>query len=305
MKSKKSPFNGWLVLDKPAGSSSNSVLARVRHHFGRVKAGYAGTLDPFATGVLPIAFGEATKLMDYMVDTLKTYTFAVQWGTQTDTDDLEGAIIKTHDYRPSLEEIQKALPHFIGPITQVPPQYSAIKIQGKRACDRVRQQEVVELKPRPVFVKSFEILSHQGPDRTAFQVTCGKGTYIRSLARDLAEFLGTCAHVETLCRESVGVFSRERAVDYNKLLEVKGLFELQQLIYPMDTVLDDIPAVIIGEGEVEKIRHGQSISCPQSLGILTDDEARLGVQLKDSSHTLVAMSILKEGALHPSRVFVY
>ena len=296
------------MLDKPAGFSSNSVLARVRHHFGRVKAGYAGTLDPFATGVLPIAFGEATKLMDYMVDTLKTYTFTVRWGIQTDTDDREGAVIETHDHRPSLEEIQKALPHFTGTITQVPPQYSAIKIQGKRACDRVRQQEVVELKPRPVCVKSFEILNHQNnqsPDQTAFQVTCGKGTYIRSLARDLAEFLGTCAHVETLCRESVGVFSRERAVDYNKLLEVKGLFELQQHIYPMDAVLDDIPAVIIGEGEVEKIRHGQSISCPQSLGILPDNEPPLGVQLKDSSHTLVAMSILKEGALHPSRVFVY
>ncbi len=293
------------MLDKPAGLSSNNVLARVRYHFGRVKAGYAGTLDPFATGVLPIAFGEATKLMDYMVDTLKTYTFTVRWGIQTDTDDREGAVVQTHAHRPSLEEIQKALPRFVGSIEQVPPQYSAIKIQGKRACDRVRQQEVVILKSRPVFVKSFEILAHHNPDRTEFRVTCGKGTYIRSLARDLAEFLSTCAHVEVLCRESVGIFSRERAADYNKLLEVKGLFELQQLIYPMDIVLDDIPAVIIGEGEVEKIRHGQSISCPQSLGILPNDETPLGVQLKDSSRTLVAMSIVKNGALHPRCVFVY
>ena len=152
MKSKTPPFHGWLVVDKPAGLSSNAVLVRLRHHFGRVKCGYAGTLDPFATGVLPIAFGEATKLMDSMVDTIKTYYFTVRWGVQTDTDDKDGAAIQTHDHRPSLDHIQAALPGFIGAIEQVPPQYSAIKIEGKRACDRVRQQEVINLKPRTVFV---------------------------------------------------------------------------------------------------------------------------------------------------------
>ncbi len=304
MRSNKTPFHGWLVVDKPSGLSSNAVLTKIRHHFGRPKAGFAGTLDPFATGVLPIAFGEATKLMDYMVDTVKTYTFTVRWGTQTDTDDKDGVPIKTSDNRPTLDDIQSALAQFTGIIQQVPPQYSAVKVQGKRACDRVRQQEEVTLKARSVEVHDFKVLGHAG-DTTDFQVTCGKGTYIRSLARDLAEFLGTCSHVDVLCRESVGIFSRERAANYNKLLEVKGQIALQEWVHPMAIVLDDIPALVIGEDAVKKIRHGQTISYCESLGILPDVNVSIGVLLKDFSQTLVAMSTLKEGVLHPNRVFIY
>ena len=305
MKALAHKINGWIAVDKPAGMTSNKVLMMLRRHFGRVKAGYAGTLDPFATGMLPIAFGEATKLMDYMVDTAKVYHFTVRWGESTDTDDCDGQVIKTHDHRPTDSDIKGALDAFQGTIEQTPPKYSAIKIQGKRACDRVRNQEEVVMKARKVSVESFDLVRMVDADHAEFRVRCGKGTYIRSLARDLGAVLGTCAHVTTLRRESVGVFSEPQALNYEKLLELKGLIELQQFVHPMDIVLDDIPAITIGEQEVKKIRHGQSISCPKSLGDFSNDDAPLGVQLKDHSRQLVAMSFVKQGTLCPNRVFVY
>lgn len=296
--------NGWLILNKPAGMTSNKVLTSLKRHFGRIKTGYAGTLDPFATGVLPIAFGEATKLMDHMVDTTKAYTFTIRWGEATDTDDYEGNIIETSTHRPHMKDIEKALGHFQGTIQQVPPVYSAIKVQGKRACDRVRQKEEVSLKARSVFVKSFELLSMEGEDQSTFRVVCGKGTYIRSLARDLAKELETVAHVKTLCREAVGAFSLDKAWEYEKLLELQDTFELQRVVHPMDFVLDDIPALVLGEQEVKKIRHGQSISCPESLRSLSLEESS-SLRLQDESKALVAMSVVKGATICPNRVFVY
>lgn len=298
-------INGWLAVDKPAGMTSNKVLGTVRRHFGRLKAGFAGTLDPFATGLLPIAFGEATKLMDYMVDTTKSYAFTVRWGQSTDTDDLEGAVVETSMHRPTATEILEALPTFEGEIDQMPPLYSAIKVQGKRACDRVRDQEEVQLKSRKIFVKSFELVSVVDADHAKFRVVCGKGTYIRSLARDLAKALGTSAHVTVLRRETVGIFTLSHTVDYKKLLELEGGIELQQIVHPMGIVLDDIPAVVIGEQEVKKIRHGQCVSCPDSLNMNFQSSLLFRVQLLDHAKNLVAMSRVKDGSLWPSRVFVY
>ena len=301
MRAKAHTANGWLVLDKPQGMSSNQALMKIRRHFGKVKAGYAGTLDPFATGVLPIALGEATKLMDYMVDIRKAYTFTVRWGQETDTLDKEGHVTKANDARPTKEQIQAVLSQFVGKISQIPPRYSAIKIQGKRACDRMRADEEVVMKARDVFVESLALKEILDSDRATFHMVCGKGTYVRSLARDMAEALGTCGHVETLRRDFVGHFSLEQAFDYNKLLELDGAVALQQFVHPMGCVLDDIPAVRIGDQEVRKIRHGQSIPCPQ----LKEESLGAGVQLRDSLENLVALSIVKEGQLCPRRVFVY
>lgn len=293
-------LHGWLIIDKPEGLTSNQVLGRLRYKLNRPKAGFAGTLDPFATGVLPVAFGEATKLIDRMVDVQKTYVFTVQWGTKTDTDDLEGTVIQTSDHRPTRQEILEALPTFTGILSQIPPLYSAIKVQGKRACDRVRNAEDVTLPPRPVHVESFDLVKIIDKNQAVFQVVCGKGTYVRSLARDLGEKLGTVAHVTTLSRESVGPFSKGQAVSYDKLLEGDGPFDVQQFMHPIETVLDDIPALSINAEEVKKIRHGQSISCPSM-----DRSFLKEVPLYDETHQLIAMSVIKGDRVFPSRVFVY
>ena len=297
-------LHGWIVLDKPEGMTSNQVLSVVRRKLGGIKAGYAGTLDPFATGVLPIALGEATKLIDYMVDTLKTYTFTVRWGQRTDTDDREGQVVETHPHRPSVEEIEGTLKNFEGSILQTPPVYSALKIQGKRACDRARNQETVILSPRPVFVQSLTLLSSIDKERACFRLVCGKGTYVRSLARDLGEALGTVAHVESLCREAVGKFSKKKAFPYHKLLEAEGSFRVQESVHPMTVVLDDIPAITIGALEVEKVRQGQSIS-RLSTAVTPHKDLPTVMQLLDGSCQLVAMSILKGTTIVPRRVFVY
>lgn len=293
-------LHGWLIVNKPEGLTSNQVLGRLRYKLNRPKAGFAGTLDPFATGVLPIAFGEATKLIDRMVDVQKTYEFTVRWGEKTDTDDLEGAVVKTSPHRPSEEDILKTLPQFVGPIQQVPPLYSAVKVQGKRACDRVRNAETITLKARNVMVYSFELIKVIDENHATFQITCGKGTYVRSLARDFAEVLGTVAHVTTLSRESVGPFSKAHAIPYDKLLEEDGTFDVQQFMHPIEKVLDDIPALSIDAEEVKKIRHGQSISCPS-----VDQPLLKEVPLYDDDHQLIAMSIIKGDRVFPSRVFVY
>jgi tRNA pseudouridine55 synthase len=292
--------HGWLIVDKPEGLSSNQVLGRIRYRLGRPKAGFAGTLDPLATGVLPIAFGEATKLIDRMVDVKKSYAFTVRWGVRTETDDLEGLVVETNDHRPTRDDILKALPSFVGEITQVPPLYSAVKIQGKRACDRVRNAEEITLKARQVVVDALDLVDVIDSDHATFQVTCGKGTYVRSLARDLGEALGTSAHVTKLSRESVGPFSKGTAVSFDKLLEGEGEIDVKQFMHPIERVLDDIPAISIDAEAVKKIRHGQSISCP-----LVDPSFLGEIPLYDDRHQLIAMSIIKGNRVFPSRVFVY
>ena len=208
---KGQPVSGWINLDKPVGIGSTKALSRVRKFLDAQKAGHAGTLDPLASGILPIALGEATKVIPFIQDAAKTYAFTIKWGEATDTDDTEGNIIKTSPNRPKEQDILKALPDFTGEITQIPPKYSAIKIDGQRAYDLARSGADIEMKSRQVVINQLELLEARR-DAADFRVNCGKGTYVRSLARDIAEKLGTYGHIIALRRESVGYFTLQSAI---------------------------------------------------------------------------------------------
>ena len=204
---KGTPIHGWLVFDKPQGMTSTQAVSRVRHLYGAQKAGHAGTLDPLATGVLPVAFGEATKTVPFAVDGDKQYRFTVHFGEATDTDDSDGTVIATSDRRPSRAEIEAALPSFIGEISQVPPRYSALKVAGARAYDLAREDQEFELAARPALIESLELTGMPDPDHCVIEARCGKGTYVRALARDLGVALGSVAHVTELRRTRVGPFA--------------------------------------------------------------------------------------------------
>src|SRR5258706_8585020 len=216
-KRKGSAVHGWVVLDKPQGMTSTQALSRVRRLFDAAKAGHAGTLDPLATGVLAIALGEATKTVPYAMDGEKLYCFTARWGEARDTDDAEGRCTASSDIRPSRQQILDALPHFIGEILQVPPSYSAIKVAGERAYDLAREGEEFSLGPRPIFVREARLIETPDPDHAIFELSCGKGSYVRSWVRDLALALGTLGHVSELRRLRVGPFSIESAISLEKL----------------------------------------------------------------------------------------
>lgn len=219
--------NGWLVLDKPAGMTSTQAVAAVRRAYNAQKAGHAGTLDPLATGILPIALGEATKTVPFAVDGEKAYRFRVLWGTETTTDDREGSAVKTSDTRPTRVEIEALLPRFIGNIMQTPPAFSAIKIAGERAYDLARSGEDVKLEPRPVDIYSLDIIDDAAPgdvmETTTFETECGRGTYVRAIARDLGRLLGCFGHVIDLRRTRVAGFTEERAVSLEELRDAAGM----------------------------------------------------------------------------------
>jgi len=266
MKHKGLPLNGWLALDKPAGLTSTQALGRVRRLLGAAKAGHGGTLDPAATGILPLAFGEATKTVAYVMDADKEYSFTLRWGEQTSTDDAEGTVLASSPVRPTREQVLAALPDFIGNITQVPPAVSAIKVDGERAYDLVRAGETVELKARQVQVNEFTLIQMDNPDFASFHVACGKGTYIRALARDLAAKVGTLAHVTVLRRLRVGRFSMENAISLDSLEQKVQNTPAVSLLLPIETALDDIPALVITEQEAQRLRLGQRISLLQYDG---------------------------------------
>lgn len=207
---RNTPVHGWLAINKPEGMTSAEVVRKVKTHSPNSKIGHAGTLDPFASGVLLLAFGEATKLTSYAMEKPKSYDFVVRWGQERDTDDVEGKVIKTSLHIPSALDIKQALPQFCGKILQTPPLYSAIKIQGRRACDRVRQGQEVTLKPREIFISELIYHGALGKERGKFTMTCHKGVYVRSIARDLGRALGTCAYVEVLHRTECGGFSEKK-----------------------------------------------------------------------------------------------
>ncbi len=209
-KKKGNPVNGWVILDKPQGITSTQAVATVRRIFDAQKAGHAGTLDPMATGVLAIALGEATKTVPFVQDAHKVYRFTAAWGEARDTDDAEGQVTATSDVRPTRDAILALLPRFTGPLTQVPPAYSAIKVDGARAYDLAREGEVVELAARTVQVDQARLLAMPDPDHAEFEILCGKGTYVRSWVRDIALALGTLGHVSALRRVSIGGAERER-----------------------------------------------------------------------------------------------
>ncbi len=252
--------HGWLALDKPAGVSSAKALGEARRIFNARHAGHGGTLDPLASGILPIAFGEATKTVSYAMDGTKTYRVTVRFGVATATDDAEGEIVAQSDARPETSLIAAALPTFIGAIEQMPPAYSALKVAGQRAYALARRGEAVELAARTVEINDLTILERADPDTVALEVVCGKGVYIRSLARDLALSLGTVGHVAELRRTRVGPFGEERAITLDKLRELGHSPAAFERLLPIQTVLDDIPALAVTEGEAASLRQGQALA---------------------------------------------
>ncbi|MBI3418739.1 MAG: tRNA pseudouridine(55) synthase TruB [Proteobacteria bacterium] len=309
VKKQKNNVSGWVVLDKPAGWSSTQAVGKVRWCFNAEKAGHGGTLDPFATGVLPIALGEATKLMPYVLEGDKSYRFTIRWGEARDSDDLTGKIIQNSDKRPRVEEIISAVSKFVGEISQIPPQFSALHVDGERAYDLARQGKEVLLQPRQVRIDHFNYIHSPSVDEAEFEVDCGKGTYIRALARDLGKVLGCFGHVSALKRVKSGPFTMENAISTEKLVEKaeefrqKGacLKEFQAFVMPLAAALDDIPAVIVSEHEARKLRQGQGIPL-HPLRIIEPMRTAKMVVAKDALG-LVALTQLKWEGLQPVRVF--
>ena len=253
------PVHGWIVFDKPPGLTSTQALGKVRRILDGDKAGHGGTLDPLATGILPLAFGEATKLIPYVVDGDKEYEFTIRWGEQRDTDDAEGKVTAESDKRPSPEEIKKVLPDFIGMILQTPPAFSAIKLQGERASDIARAGGSPDLQPRPVLVRSLIYVDSPDAKSARFHVHCGKGMYVRSLARDLAIKLGTYGYTRALRRTRVGPFMLEQAISLEKLQELGHKSAALTALLALRAALDDIPALTLTAGEAQRLRAGQGI----------------------------------------------
>ena len=303
---KGTPIHGWLILDKPLGPSSSGCVGKLKWLTGAQKVGHGGTLDPLASGVLPIAFGEATKTSSYAMDGSKTYEFDVTWGTSTATCDAEGDVIAASDARPDEDQIKAALPTFIGEIDQIPPKFSAIKIDGKRAYELARKGEEVEIKPRPVTIHDFRLVKVIDLNTVSFEVDCGKGTYVRSLARDLALHLGCEGHISRLRRTAVGPFHIEKAVTLAAFEDNEGedaASLLTQYLLSVETVLDDIPALALTEQEAHQLKHGQAIPVlpvaqrsPQ--GLISQGDV---VQVT-AAGTLLGLARIAGGEIRPLRL---
>lgn len=299
-------ISGWLNLDKPIGLTSTQALGRVRRILNAQKLGHAGTLDPLATGVLPIALGEATKTIQYAQDRDKVYSFTVKWGEETDTDDCEGDVISTSDKRPSPADIQKLIPRFIGNIDQIPPQFSAIKINGERAYDLARDGEKIDMQPRRVLVYALTLLNTT-PDSADFELNCGKGTYVRSIARDMGQILGCGGHVSALRRLAVGNFTEENSISLDEFEKIMQNSTPDQVLLPVETALDDIPALAMTAEEISRIRQGQTLKF-----LSRQDFDRLSVAgIDEMADIILALDgdkpvalLQKDGpALHPVKVF--
>src|ERR1700753_3487236 len=261
------PVDGWLIIDKSAGLTSPDVVNRVRRIFDAQKAGHGGTLDPLATGLLPIAFGTATKTVPYVMDGTKLYHFTLKFGEARDTDDADGEIIETSDNRPDNATIEAALPRFRGDIMQVPPIFSAIKVAGERAYDMARDGRAPVLEPRPARIDRFDLVQRPDADTAVFEVASGKGVYMRSLARDLARACGTVGHIATLRRLRVGPFLEEHAIPLDKLRDKDDTAPASpDLLRPVSTALADIPALRLTGHEVADLLHGQAISLITLMG---------------------------------------
>ena len=259
------PVHGWIIIDKPLGMGSTGVVGKVRYLLNAQKAGHGGTLDPLASGVLPIALGEATKTVAYAMEGSKTYEFTARWGQSTATDDMEGEVVSESDVRPAEADIHAILNEFEGEIDQIPPIYSAIKVDGKRAYDLARADIVVELKSRKIQIDKCELVGCDDVDHASFRVQCGKGTYIRSLARDIAARLGTCAHVSRLRRPRVGPFTEKHAISLDSLEALRHNNNEAEALLAVEAVLDDIPALALSEDETRRLKYGQTISAGSVL----------------------------------------
>jgi len=296
-------IHGWLNVDKPSGISSNDVVTRVRRATGAAKVGHGGTLDPLATGVLPIALGEATKTVSYAMDGVKTYRFRVRWGVATATDDAEGEVVETSDARPVAEEIADALSEFTGEIQQVPPAYSAIKVQGRRSYELARRDEAVELAPRTVRIDALELLDATDADHAELEMTSGKGAYVRAIARDLARRLGTVGHVAELRRTAVAGFSEKDAISLDKLEALGHITPASDILLPVETVLADIPALALTLQEANRLRHGQGVPVlPVASRSPFKDISQGDTVVAMAEGRLVALAKIAGGEIRPVRV---
>jgi tRNA pseudouridine55 synthase len=296
------PVHGWLVLDKPQGMTSSQAVGKLRYLFNAQKAGHAGTLDPLATGILPIGFGEATKTMPYVVDGTKAYRFTICFGAETDTEDSEGQITSRSDVRPDRAAIEAVLPRFTGEIDQVPPRYSALKVDGERAYDLAREGSDFELAARKVTIDRLELVEMPDSDHAILETQCGKGTYVRSLARDIARELGTCGHITALRRTRVGPFTETASISLAKLEELghsaAGRDALMGQLKPLETALDDIPALAISGDDAARLRRGQPV-------LIRGRDAPIieGPAYATSRGRLVAVGEVDRGEMRPTRVF--
>jgi tRNA pseudouridine55 synthase len=299
----KRDVHGWCVLDKPVGMTSTHAVSVVKRLFTAKRAGHAGTLDPLASGLLPIALGEATKTVPFVMDGRKTYAFTVRWGEERDTDDAEGRVVAASDARPTPDDIRALLPRFTGTIEQVPPRYSAIKIEGERAYDLAREGTVVELDSRPVDIHRLELVDTPDPDQSVLTAECGKGTYVRALARDLGRLLGCFGHVSALRRTIVGPFGEPHMIPLERLDSLchraaVGEGNLAALLLPVETALDDIPALAVSQADAARLQRGQAV-------LLRGRDApvmRGPVSVTVSGH-LVALAEVDRGEIVPKRVF--
>jgi tRNA pseudouridine55 synthase len=298
------PLDGWLIVDKPPGLTSTDVVNRVRRAFDAQKAGHGGTLDPLATGVLPIAFGAATKTVPYVMDGTKLYRFSLRFGEARDTDDADGQVTARSETRPSDAEIAAALPALRGDIMQVPPAFSAVKVAGERAYDMAREGRAPVLEPRPARVDRFELIERPDADTAVFEVQSGKGVYMRGLARDLALACGTLGHVAALRRLRVGPFTVEGAIPLDKLARGEDTPPASpDLLLPVATALADIPALALTETEASGLSHGQAISLVTLMGRIpraADPDGGLARAMAGSR--VIGLCRLQDGWLKPERL---
>jgi tRNA pseudouridine55 synthase len=298
--------SGWVCLDKPYDLTSTQAVSRVRRVFNAQKAGHAGTLDPLATGILPIALGEATKTVPFLMDADKTYRFTIAWGRTTATYDREGETMARSEVRPTLAQLEAVLPRFVGEILQVPPAYSAVKVAGERAYDLARAGETVELEARPVSVHAARIVDAPDGDHVTLEVECGKGTYVRALVRDIAEALGACGHVSELRRTRVGAFTEQSSVTLASLEDLGHKARQSEALLPVETALDDIPALAVTDEDAFRLRQGRSVV------LVPRQVEAVKARLKPGSRTVsamaggsvVALCEMRAGRLEPSRVFL-
>jgi tRNA pseudouridine55 synthase len=300
-KREKRDVHGWVVLDKPVGMSSTQAVSVLKRLFQAKRAGHAGTLDPLASGVLPIALGEATKTVPFVMEGRKVYRFTVRWGEERDTDDAEGRVIDRSTERPTAQAIAELLPRFTGQITQVPPRFSAVKIDGERAYDLARDGEVVEMAPRPVEIHRLELIETPDPDHAKFIAECGKGTYVRALARDLGRALGCLGHVIALRRTAVGPFEDEVAVSLDTLQRFHpddvGALEEAALL-PVESGVAALPALRVSAADAGRLARGQAVL------LRGRDAPVIAGWVSVSSHgALIALAEVEKGELRPRRIF--
>jgi tRNA pseudouridine55 synthase len=298
------PLDGWLIIDKPPGLTSTDVVNRVRRGFDAQKAGHGGTLDPLATGVLPIAFGHATKTVPYVMDGTKLYRFTLRFGEQRDTDDADGQVVASSEARPDDATIRAHLPAFRGAIMQVPPAFSAVKVAGERAYDMAREGRPPVLEPRPARVDRFDLVERPDADSAIFEVQSGKGVYMRSLARDLAAACGALGHIAALRRLRVGPFTEAQAISLDKCVNVGDTPPASpDLLLPVATALADIPALALTETEVGSLIHGQAISLVSLMGRIPDaaDPAG-GLARAMAGGRVVGLCRLEDGMCRPERL---